>query len=135
MAAESALDPVLADETLAMALTDELPTPLVGRLISEVASQGEHRDLAWNFVKANFAALAAKQGPSFPEYFPAGLMTNFTDAEHADELASFAPAQSTAGGRTVAARAFGRNMTNADFSGLQVPVVEEKVEQRFRLAQ
>src|SRR5258706_382296 len=79
MAAASARDPALADETLAMALTDELPTTLVSRLISEVASQGEHRDLAWNFVKANFAALAAKQGPSFPEDFPPVLMTNFTD--------------------------------------------------------
>ena len=54
-----------ANETFAIALTDELPTTLVGRLISEVASQGEHRDLAWNFVKANFTELTAKQGPSF----------------------------------------------------------------------
>src|SRR5258706_14430677 len=129
MAAESALDPVLADETLAMALTDELPTPLVGRLISEVASQGEHRDLAWNFVKANFAALAAKQGPSFPEYFPAGLMTNFTDAAHADELASFAPAQSTAGGSTGAGRTCERILTASDLSALQPPAGEQTVEE------
>ncbi len=131
MAAASARDPALANETLAMALTDELPTTLVGRLISEVASQGEHRDLAWNFVKANFAALAAKQGPSFPEYFPAGLMTNFTDAAHAEELANFAPAQSTAGGRTVAARSYERIMTDADFSAQQLPAVNEWVTRRM----
>jgi len=89
MAAAGARDPALANETLAIALTNELPTPLAGRLISEVASQGEHRDLAWNFVKANFAALAAKQGPSFANNFPASLMTNFTDAAHAEELANF----------------------------------------------
>ena len=115
MAAAGARDPAFANETLAIALTDELPTTLAGRLIAEVASQGEHRDLAWNFVKANFAVLAANQGPSFQNNFPASLMTNFTDAPHAEELANFAPAHSTSGGRSVAARAYERIMTDADF--------------------
>jgi hypothetical protein len=77
---------------------DELPTTLAGRLISEVASQGEHRDLAWHFVQANFAELATKQGQSFQNNFSASLMTNFTDAPHVEELANFAPAHSTVGG-------------------------------------
>jgi aminopeptidase N len=131
MAAASARDPALANETLAIALTDELPTTLVGRLISEVASGGEQRDLAWNFVKANFAALAAKQGPSFNDNFPANLMTNFTDAAHAEELANFAPAHATSGGRIVAARAFERIMTAADFSAHQLPAVNEWVKRRM----
>ncbi len=127
MAAASARDPTLANETFAIALTDELPTTLVGRLISEVASQGEHRDLAWNFVKANFTELSAKQGPSFQNNFPASLMTNFTDAPHAEELANFAPAHSTSGGRLVAARAYERIMTDADFSAQQLPTVNDVV--------
>jgi len=131
MAAASARDPALAEETLAIALTDELPTSLVGALISQVASQGEHRDLAWSFVKANFAALAAKQGPSFQNNFPANLMTNFTDAAHAAELASFAPAQATSGGRLVAARSYERIMTDADFSAQQLPAVDEWVKRRM----
>jgi aminopeptidase N len=131
MAAASARDPALAEETLAIALTDELPTSLVGALISQVASQGEHRDLAWSFVKANFAALAAKQGPSFQNNFPANLMTNFTDAAHAAELANFAPAQATSGGRLVAARSYERIMTDADFSAQQLPAVDEWVKRRM----
>jgi aminopeptidase N len=131
MAAASARDPALANATLAIALTDELPTTLVGRLISEVASGGEHRDLAWSFVKANFAALAAKQGPSFKDSFPANLMTNFTDAAHAQELANFAPAHATSGGRIVAARAYERIMTDADFSAHQLPAVNEWVRRRM----
>lgn len=131
MAAASARDPALANETLAIALTDELPTTLIGRLISEVASGGEHRDLAWNFVKANFAALAAKQGPSFNDNFPANLMTNFTDAAHAAELANFAPAHATSGGRIVAGRAYERIMTAADFSARQLPAVNEWVKRRL----
>jgi aminopeptidase N len=129
-AAASARDPAFAEETLAIALTDELPTSLVGTLISQVASQGEQRDLAWNFVKANFAALAAKQGPSFQNNFPAGLMTNFTDAAHAQELENFAPAHSTSGGRIVAARSYERIMTDADFSAQQLPAVNEWVKRR-----
>src|SRR5215475_10628511 len=131
MAAASARDSTLANETLAIALTDELPTNLVGGLISSVASQGEHRDVAWNFVKANFTALAAKQGPSFQDYFAAGLVGNFSDAAHAEELAKFAPAQATSGGRIVAARSYERIMTNADFSAQQLPAVNEWVKQRM----
>jgi aminopeptidase N len=131
-AVASARDPALAAETLAIALTDELPTTLMGTLISQVASQGEHRDLAWNFVKANFEALAAKQGPSFQNNFPANLMTNFTDAAHAAELANFAPAHATPGGRIVAARSYERIMTDADFSAQQLPAVDEWVTRRMR---
>jgi aminopeptidase N len=131
MAAAGARDPALAQETLAIALTDELPTTLTGGLISQVASQGEHRDLAWSFLKANFNALAGKQGPSFQNYFPANLMTSFTDAAHAEELANFAPAQATSGGRLVAARSYERIMADADFSAQLLPAVDEWVKRRM----
>ena len=107
------------------------PVDIFPALISVVASQGEHRDLAWSFLKTNFTALAAKQGPSFQNYFPASLMTNFTDAAHAAELANFAPAQATSGGRLVAARSYERIMTDADFSAQQLPAVNEWVKQRM----
>jgi aminopeptidase N len=126
-AAAGARDPTLAKETLAIALTDELPTSMVGTLISQVASQGEHRDLAWSFLKDNLAALSAKQGPAFQNAFPANLMTNFTDAAHATELANFAPSHATSGGRRVAARAYERIMTDADFSAQQLPAIDEWV--------
>jgi aminopeptidase N len=129
-AAASALDPALAQETLAIALTDELPSTLVGTLISTVASSGEHRYLAWAFVKANFSALAQKQGPSFRNTFASNLMTNFTDAAHATELASFEPVHETSGGRRVAERSEERIMTDADFAVRQLPAVDEWVKRR-----
>jgi aminopeptidase N len=131
MAVAGARDQALAEETLAMTLTDELPTTIVGRTISAVAYEGEHRDLAWNFVKENFGVLAAKQGPSFRDNFPAGLLTVFTDAAHAQELADFAPAHATSGGRTVAARAYERIMTDADFSAQQLPAIDAWVKERM----
>ena len=121
-AAASALDPALARETLAIALTDELTSSLVGTLISDVAS--EHPELAWSFLQENFAALAQKQGPSFRNNFVANLMGNFSDAAHAAELANFAPAHETSGGRIVAARAQERIMTDADFAAQQLPAIE-----------
>jgi aminopeptidase N len=131
MAAATARDPDLARETLALALTDELQTTLVGRAISTVASAGEHRDLAWDFVKANFNALAAKQGPSFQDNFPANLLSVFSDAAHAQELADFIPAHATSGGRTVSARAYERIMTDADLAVQLLPAVDAWVKGRM----
>jgi aminopeptidase N len=131
MAAAGARDPALAKKTLALTLTDELPVTITGRVISAVASAGEHRDLAWNFVKENFGTLAARQGPSFQDNFPAGLLSVFTDAAHAKELEDFAPAHKTSGGRTVAARAQERIMTDADFSAQQLPAVDAWVKARM----
>lgn len=130
MAAAGARDDELARRTLALTLTDELPTTLTGRVIMAVASSGEHRDLAWDFVKANFAALAARLGPSFQDNFPAGLLSTFSDAAHAQELADFAPAHATAGGRVVAARALERMLTDVDFSARQLPQVDAFVKAR-----
>jgi aminopeptidase N len=132
MAAASARDPDLAKETLALTLTDELPSTIRGRMISTVAGAGEHRDLAWDFVKANFDTLAARQGPSFQDTFPAHMLTMFSDAAHARELADFAPAHKTPGGRTVAARAYERIMTDADFSAQQLPAVNAWVKEHAR---
>jgi hypothetical protein len=84
---------------------------------------GEHPDLAWAFVQANFTALAQKQGQSFRDTFASNLLTNFADAAHVAELASFAPVHETSGGRRVAERAHERIMTDADFAAQQLPAV------------
>jgi aminopeptidase N len=126
----SARDPTLAQATLAIALTDELPASLVGSLISQVAASGEHPELAWEFVKANFATLAARQGPSFQSSFPANLLANFTDVAHAEEFANFAPAHATSGGSQIAARAYERVMTEADFAARHLPAIDVWVKER-----
>jgi aminopeptidase N len=124
-AAASALDPSLAKQALAIALTDELPNSLVGTLIFWVAS--EHRDLAWEFVRTNFVALAQKQGPSFRNSFVSNLLSNFADRLRADELSKFTPAHETSGGRIIAARAHERILTDADFVAQQLPAIDEWV--------
>jgi aminopeptidase N len=123
-AAASARDATLAGATLALTLTDELPGTIVGGLINAVASSGEQPDLAWDFVQKNFDTLLARQGPSFRDQFVPNFMTNFTDDAHAAELAAFAPAQSTSGGRVMVARALESIAISADLKARALPPVD-----------
>jgi aminopeptidase N len=128
-AAAGAHDPDLAKQTLALTLTDELPPATVGSVISSVASAGEHRDLAWTFVKANYARLASRQQPSARDNFISSLLMTFTDAAHAEELASFAEARKIPGG-PILTRAYTRMMADAEFSA-QLPAVDAWVKERM----
>lgn len=128
IALASARNPDLARETLAITLSDEVPTDLANGMILTVAS-GEHPELALTFVKANFAALAAKRAPNFRAFFMSSLMAAFADRAHADDLAAFAPVHETAGGRVAAARAEEQILEAADFRARQIGAVDEWVKQ------
>jgi aminopeptidase N len=125
----SAVDPALARETLAIALTEELSTDLARRLIVWVA-EAEHPDLAVEFVKHNFETLATKHGSSFRNTFMSNLMGNFSDAARAEELKAFAPAYETSGGRMVAERTRERILADAEFVAEQIPSIDEWVRRR-----
>ena len=124
-AAASARDPELARATLALTLTNELPDTIVPGVISTVASSGEQPQLAWDFVRKNFDALLAKQGPGFRDQFVPNFMTNFTDEAHAAELAAFAPSQSTSGGRVMVARSLESIAISAGLVARVLPAVED----------
>jgi aminopeptidase N len=129
-AAASAHDPALARATLALTLTDELPNTIVGGLINAVASSGEQPDLAWEFVQKNYDALAAKLGPQFRDAFVANFMTNFSDDAHAAELAHFAPALATSGGRVMTARALETIAISADLKTRALPAIDALINTR-----
>ena len=129
-AAASARDPALARATLALTLTDELPSTIVGGVINAVASSGEQPDLAWDFVQQNFDALAAKQGPQFRDAFIPNFMTNFSDDAHAAELARFAPAQATPAGRVMTARALETIAISADLKTRALPAVDAWIKEQ-----
>ncbi len=121
----SALDPALARETLAITLTDEIPNEMARRLIFSVASQGEHADLAVEFVKRYFEALAYKFGSTFRATSMSSLMANFSDPARAEELKQFAPAYETSDGRTEAERTRERILADAEFVARQIPAMDE----------
>jgi aminopeptidase N len=129
-AAASARDPALARETLWLALTEELPSTLRSSVLNLVASAGEQPELAWEFVQRNFAVLAAKQGPSFRDYFVSNFMLSFSDADRAAELASFAPVHATSGGRAVAARAQEAILIDAEFKARALPAIDDWIKRR-----
>ena len=124
-----ALDPALARETLAITLTDEVPNDLARKLIFSVASQGEHADLAVEFVKRQFETLTDKFGSSFRATSMSTLMANFSDPARAEELKQFAPAHATSDGRTEAERTRERILADAEFVARQIPAIDEWVRQ------
>ena len=95
-----------------------------------MASAGEQPELAWEFVQKNFAALAARQGPSFRDAFVANLMSSFSDTERADELATFAPTHATPGGKIIAARAREAILIDAEFKARVVPALDDWLQRR-----
>ena len=129
-AAASARDPALARATLALTLTDELPNTITGGVINTVAFSGEQPELAWDFVQKNLDALAARQGPTFRDFFIANFMTNFSDDAHAAELKAFAPAQATSGGRVMTARALETIAISADLKTRALPAVAAWIKER-----
>jgi aminopeptidase N len=129
-AAASARDATLARATLALTLTDEMPSTVVSGAIGAVAGSGEQPDLAWEFVQKNFDALLARQGPAFRDQFVANFMTNFSDEAHAAELAAFAPAQATSGGRVMTARAMETIAISADLKARALPAVDAWIKAR-----
>jgi len=123
-AAASARDSAIAQDTLALTLTSELPSTIVNGLINEVAQSGWHRELAWDFIQKNLAALTARQGPDFPHEFVPNFMTNFSDEAHADALRQFAPAQESLGGRVMTSRALESIAISADLKARALPAIE-----------
>ena len=85
-----ATDPKLVKKTLAIALTDELPTSRAIFLVSRVARDSDHPDIAWEFAKTNMKALLAKVDAAGANRYASSQFTFFSDDSHADELKDYA---------------------------------------------
>jgi aminopeptidase N len=87
-----AIEPKLIKKTLPIALTDELPTSRAIFLVSRVARQGDHPDMAWDFAKANMKTLLAKTDALGANRYAPGLFTFFAENARANELRAYAKA-------------------------------------------
>jgi aminopeptidase N len=85
-----AVDPKLAKKTLAIALTDELPTSRAVFLVSRVARDSGHPDIAWEFAKANMKPMLAKVDAAGANRYAPSLFTFFSDDARAAELKNYA---------------------------------------------
>jgi aminopeptidase N len=122
-AAASARDPLLARANLDLILTEEIPDWLKPPLLQAIASAGQQPELVWDFLQKHFAALAGRPGASFRASFVADIMRNFSDAEHAQALATFAPALASPGARAAAERAYETILADAAFKERALPAV------------
>lgn len=85
-----ASDPKLIQKSLAIALTDELPTSRAVFMVGKVARESDRPDLALEFAGKNLKALAAKvDALGANTYFPS-LFTFFFDPARIEELKMFA---------------------------------------------
>jgi aminopeptidase N len=89
----SAIDPKLATKTLEISLGDELPTSRAIYLVSKVARQSEHPEVAWNFAKAHMKQLLAKTDALGANSYAPGLFTFFSDAARIAELERYAKSE------------------------------------------
>jgi aminopeptidase N len=85
-----ATDPKLVKKTLAIALTDELPTSRAVFLVSRVARNSGHPDIAWDFAKANMKGLLAKVDAAGANRYAPSLFTFFSQGSRGDELRNYA---------------------------------------------
>jgi aminopeptidase N len=90
LAMATALDPDLARQSLALSLTDELPTTRATRLVFNVSAFGEQPALAWEFAQAQRKQLDPKLGTSGRLRFAPDILRAFSDAKRATELESYA---------------------------------------------
>ena len=85
-----ATDPKFAKKTLAIALTDELPTSRAVFLVTHVARESGHPEIAWEFAAANMKALLAKVEAAGANRYAPSLFTFFSDGSRANELEHYA---------------------------------------------
>ena len=85
-----ATDPALIKKTLAIAVTDELPTSRAVFLVTKVARESDRPDLAWEFTQSNFKALLAKVDALGANTYIPSLFTFFNDPKRIEELRRFA---------------------------------------------
>lgn len=110
-----AMDPKLVKKTLLIALTDELPTSRAVFLVSRVARESSHPDIAWDFAKANMKALLAKTDALGANTYPPSLFTFFSDDSRAEELRTYAKNSLLAASAPEVAKAMNEVQFRAEF--------------------
>jgi aminopeptidase N len=128
----SSSNPALVNNTLALALTDELIPTEAARLVQRVANADEHPDLAWAFAKKNLPALHAKVSSlTINEYVP-DLFRAFHDAARADELEKFARSKLPVASRPSVAKAVDEIRFKAELKARILPTVEAWCGERLK---
>ena len=85
-----AIDPKLVKKALPIALTDEVPTSRAVFLVSRVARESGHPDIAWDFARASMKELLAKIDALGANTYAPSLFIFFSDDSRRQELKIYA---------------------------------------------
>src|SRR5881227_2432614 len=110
-----AADPKLIKKTLAIALTDELPTSRAVFLVARVARDSGHPDIAWEFAAANMKTLLAKTDAAGANRYAPSLFTFFSDESRAKRLEAYAQGNLPAASAPDVAKAVDEIQFRAEF--------------------
>jgi aminopeptidase N len=127
-----AIEPKLVKKTLPIALTDELPTSRAIFLVSQVARQSDHPDLAWDFAKANMKTLLAKTDALGATRYAPGLFTFFADDSRANELTTYGQANLPETSAPEVAKAVDEIQFRAEFKRRLTPQLTAWLERKNR---
>src|SRR5262249_13869880 len=127
-----ATDPGLVKKTLAIALTDELPTSRAIFLVSRVARESGHPDIAWEFAMANMKALRATADAAGANRYAPSLFTFFSDDSRAAELKTYAKTNLPAAAAPEVAKAVDEVRFRAQFKKRLVSQLNAWIERRKR---
>ena len=86
----AATEPKLIKKTLPIALTDELPTSRAVFLVSRVARDSGHPEMAWEFAKPHMKELLAKSDALAANSYAPSLFTFFLERARLIELQDYA---------------------------------------------
>ncbi|MEO8439685.1 MAG: M1 family metallopeptidase [Spartobacteria bacterium] len=123
-----ALEPKLISRTIALALTDELPTSRAAGLLPYAARYGEHPELVWEYAREHMKALLAKQDALGINGFAASLFTFFADPKDALTLERYAKTNLPSSAQTSVAKAVDEIGFRAEFKKQLVPQLEERMQ-------
>ncbi|MDQ6913227.1 MAG: ERAP1-like C-terminal domain-containing protein, partial [Verrucomicrobiota bacterium] len=89
-ALSGATDPKLMQRALQIALGDELPTSRALYIVTRVARETGHPEVAWEFAKSHMNELLAKADALAINSYAPNLFRFFSDGSRVDELRSYA---------------------------------------------
>jgi len=120
-----ATDPKLIQKSLAIALTDELPTSRAVFMVLKVARESDRPDLAWEFARKNLKALVAKVDALNANSYLPSLFTFFYDPARIEELKAFAQKNLSEPSRKPVETASDEILFRADFRKRLIEQIEK----------
>jgi aminopeptidase N len=123
----SSLDPALAEQTLAISLTDETIPQEAIWLVPEVASYGEQPELAWKFAQEHLSQLLGRAEEFERNRYVPAILSGFSDAERADELEKYVREKVSPAGATKAKETAEAIRLNAAIKRRELPEIDRWV--------